>query len=103
MLSLSGLPWLLATDSRSTFNHTGSPFLDACFPRQVLDLHTVDPEVGGFLGGFAWEGYGYLVPCRSFQVDDDVAFGPDQNGNMAPQCSSVKFIDPITHNLIIEA
>ncbi|CAN0143713.1 unnamed protein product [Ectocarpus sp. 6 AP-2014] len=34
---------------------------------EVLDLHTVDPEVGGFFGGFAWEGYGYLVPCRSFQ------------------------------------
>lgn len=36
----------------------------------MLDLHTVDPEVGGFFGGFAWEGYGYLVPCRSFQVYD---------------------------------
>ncbi|CAM9150627.1 unnamed protein product, partial [Scytosiphon promiscuus] len=34
---------------------------------EVLDLHTVDHEVGGFLGGFAWEGHGYLVPCRSFQ------------------------------------
>ncbi|CAM9247898.1 unnamed protein product, partial [Hapterophycus canaliculatus] len=34
---------------------------------EVLDLHAVDPEVGGFLGGFAWEGYGYLVPSRSFQ------------------------------------
>lgn len=38
------------------------------FRRQILDLQTVDPGVGGFFGGFAWEGYGYLVPCRSFQV-----------------------------------
>lgn len=35
---------------------------------QILDLQAVDTEVGGFFGGFAWEGYGYLIPCRSFQV-----------------------------------
>lgn len=34
--------------------------------------------MGGFFGGFAWEGYGYLVPCRSFQVRSIMHLAKDQ-------------------------
>lgn len=46
-------------------------FIVPCFSllcAQVLDLLTVDSEVGGFFGGFASAGHGYLVPSRSFKV-----------------------------------
>lgn len=83
----------------------GSPFLDACPPRQVLDLHAVDPEVGGFLGGFAWEGYGYLVPCRSFQVNH-AAFSTDHNSTQRvprfPLLTNAPLFQEVT-NLAVEA
>lgn len=51
---------------------SGVPFREHPGPffriAQVLDLLKVDSEVGGFFGGFASDGYGYLVPSRSFKV-----------------------------------
>ncbi|CAM9457378.1 unnamed protein product [Ascophyllum nodosum] len=52
---------------------------------EILDLSSVDAEVGGFFGGFAWEGYGYLVPSRSFQ-------GP--TGGVNSNLSSDRFAPP---------
>ena len=38
---------------------------------QALDLTAVDPNLKGFVGGFAHGGYGYLVPYRNGEVSNN--------------------------------
>ena len=48
---------------------------------QVLDLTATDPDLKGFYGGFASNGYGYFVPYNNFDMSekirkiDDAYFG----------------------------
>lgn len=51
---------------------------------QVLDLAAVDPELGGFYGGFASGGIGYLVPSRSFEVGFSPAEDSRSDQRFAP-------------------